>query len=89
MVAESESQCSTQHTFNSTSRDINNNDISGDNTYYENYDNEENDEKNNNTYFKQPEKDSVVLEVPYLLVVIPKTYASHSFCFICKKKSGN
>ena len=27
-------------------------------------------------------------EKPYLFVDLPRTYASHAFCFICRKKSG-
>ena len=49
---------------------------------------------NNNSCYKNKqdknEEKKVIkkIEVPYVTVDMPKTFASHSFCFICKTKSG-
>ena len=36
----------------------------------------------------EEKKDVKKIEVPYITVSMPKTFASHVFCFICKTKSG-
>ena len=62
--------------FSVDSSDINNNESHFENNYDNNDEPLESLQKNNNA------------EEPYILVDIPKTFSSHAFCFICKRKSG-
>ena len=70
----------TYSVFDAESTDLNNNieSIDLNNNSCNTYKEEKHEEK----------KEIKHIEVPYIFVDMPKTFASHSFCFICKTKSG-